>query len=269
MRVAGLIVAAVFGWGLYAPLARAVDLAADAADDPAYANGWQEGDDGGTGWASGWDFYRLGDEADVGYAVESSTGNGAGDPNGDGDIDTGGVAWRLFARNGAQVGAERRLAARMKVGDTLSIDMDVEALPNNIFAIIDFATDSSLEPRMSFGLRDGAPNYHYYDDAGDIDSGVAVNEGGLHVEFTITGANTYTMNLVPRVGTASSRSGVLHGSGAITTIGIYLTADASAITRHAFFNSPELVPEPGGASAALCAVAGLGALRYRRRRHGA
>ena len=190
--------------------------------------------------------------------------NGVGDPNLDGDIDTNGVAWKLFARNGAQVGAERRLAVPMMTGQTLSIDLDVEALPNNVFAIVDFATDTSLIPRMSFGLRDGAPNYHYYDNAGDIDSGVAVNEEGLRIEFTITGPSTYKMRLVPGVGAPSERSGPLHVPGAITMVGVYLTADVSSVTRHAYFNSAELVPEPGAASGEPAAAVVL--LLYRRRR---
>lgn len=264
MRVAALLIAAVFGSGLHAPASHAVDFAEDAADDPVYANGWQNGDDGGAGWDGGWDFFRLGEASDVVYGIESSTLNGVGDPNGDGDIDTHGLAWKLSARNGANVGAERRFASPMRVGDTFSIDIDVVDLPLHVFAIIDFEGDVTSVPRMSFGMRDGAQNYHYYDAQGDTDSGVAVNENGLHVEFTVTGANTYTMLLTPRIGAPASHAGVLHGSGPITTVGVYLTADVSPNMRSAFFNSALLVPEAGSDAAGATALASLG-LFYRAR----
>jgi hypothetical protein len=266
MRVAGFIVAAVLVPGLHAPASRALDLAQDAASDAAYANGWQDGDDGGIGWNGGWEFYWLGSLGDVGYAVESSTLNGAGDPNGDGDIDTNGLAWKLSARNGVEVGAERRLETPMKIGDTFSIDLDVADLPLDVFAIVDFESDASSIPRMSFGLRDGASTYHYYDGEGDTDSGVVVNEGGLHVDFTVTGSNTYVIDLAPRVGAPASHAGILHGNGPIATVGVHLTADVSPTMRHAFFNSALLVPEPGsGGTSAASALAALACIRRARR----
>lgn len=263
MRVRPLVVAAVIGSGLLAPASRALDFAQDAADHSAYSDGWQNEDDGGSGWDGGWEFFRLGAEIDVGYAIESSTQNGIGDPDGDGDIDTNGLAWKLWARNGASVGAARHFAVPMKSGDTFAIDMDVADLPLDVFAIVDFETATSATPRMSFGLRDGAATYRYYDKEGDTDSGVVVNESGLHLEFTVTGANTYSMRLVPRIGSEATHAGILYGSGPITTVGIYLATDATPLTRRAFFNSALLVPEPG-ATSAVAAMA-LAALAYRRR----
>lgn len=266
MRVPALVVAAALGLGLHAPASQALDFADDAANEPAYSDGWQHGDAGGAGWDGGWEFFRLGAETDVGYAVESSTQNGIGDPDGDGDIDTNGVAWKLWARNAASVGAARRFAAPMKRGDTFSIDMDVADLPSDVFAIVDFETDTSATPRMSFGLRDGAATYRYYDKQGDTDSGVVVNESGLHLEFTVTGSNTYSMRLVPRIGAEATHAGILHGSGPITTIGVYLATDATPTTRRAFFNSALLVPEPDGASGIAATALALLACGRRARR---
>jgi hypothetical protein len=262
MRSSALLVAVLFGLALSAQAAPVVDLAWDAADDSVYADGWQNGDDGGFGWNGGWIFRQMGDTSGGGYDIATSSLNGVVP----GDIDTNGVAWRLYASNGATVGADRRFAAPMEIGDTFSIDLDIADYPLDVFAIIDFANGTSPVPRMSFGVRDGAPNYYYYDAAGDVDSSVPVNAAGLHVEFTMTGADTYKMRLVPGVGDEATRSGVLQGSGAIAKVGVYLTADESPTMREAFFNSAHLVPEPGGASAAMGAAAALGALLYRRRR---
>ena len=86
-------------------------LLADSADDPAYSDGWQDGDNGGFG---------LGPWIGAG-TLGSASGNGADIlPT----IDTSGVSWSLAAGSS---GIRRPLDAVVGVGVTLSMRLDVGA----------------------------------------------------------------------------------------------------------------------------------------------
>src|SRR5262245_44841480 len=82
-------------------------FAHDDASQAAYIDGWQPGDNGGTGmWGGGWTFRNQSNtvltatDNNRGWFVSNSVNNDnvAGDTNGDGDINTtGSKAWGLYS----------------------------------------------------------------------------------------------------------------------------------------------------------------------------
>lgn len=86
----------------------------DATDDPAYADGWNDGDNGGTGFTA-WTFVN-GPEA---YSLGSSTNQSSGAP----DIDMGGSSFRMLNTTDGYYNAGRGLAAPLSTGDRLSLNM--------------------------------------------------------------------------------------------------------------------------------------------------
>src|SRR5207237_6147779 len=90
--------------------------------------GWTDGTNGGTGWGSPWSIHTGGT-----FAGSSAT-NGAGDLDGDGDINAphnaNGRAWGMKATAatpttlGDGVSAQRMLNGPLSVGQTFKIDFD-------------------------------------------------------------------------------------------------------------------------------------------------
>lgn len=87
----------------------------DAANDAVYADGWTDGDNGGTGFTA-WAFA----EGDSLFDITSSAGLGTGAP----DIDTDGVSFKML-NNGASgyVHGTRHFAAPLSPGDQIELDM--------------------------------------------------------------------------------------------------------------------------------------------------
>src|SRR5262245_3088189 len=74
----------------------AAAIAIDTASDAAYGDGWQPGDNGGSGWGGGWTFRNQTNvilattNGSRGWFIGNSINNNSGgtDSNGDGDINT-------------------------------------------------------------------------------------------------------------------------------------------------------------------------------------
>jgi hypothetical protein len=250
--------ASVFLFGVSLAAGSPVEAASPAYDDAsdlAYDDGWQTGDAGGMGWGSGW---ILGNSASgAGHLVGTSTMTGDGDDDMDGDIDTGGRAFGLYAQeNGAQANASRLLDGALAPGQSVALDMD---------------HDPSCEPgfRLSNGMGEIRFFFHYglppqgYEtlDADGFNAlGIPGTDEGVHVEVTLTGADSYDLAVTPAGGAMSTFSGTLASSGPITQI--YLEQHTSAaVHREAYFNSIS-VPEPARGVAAAAALAALLRLRH-------
>lgn len=95
------------------------NVAADRADHAAYNDGWQDGDNGGYGF-SVWDFGENSTGSRAG--IRSSTDNGGGS-----SIDAAGASFYLSNEDGSGLYLDvlRYLNADLLVGQTLSMDMDI------------------------------------------------------------------------------------------------------------------------------------------------
>lgn len=100
----------------------------DRADAPAYDDGWQEGDNGGSGFPLPWDFETIVQPAgSITVAVQSSTATG-----GTGVIDTGGKSFALLTTDNVRDFEQAVAALNYRAGIAvpnpaeLSVQVDME-----------------------------------------------------------------------------------------------------------------------------------------------
>ena len=132
---AGCIAAGSVAWS--SAMCYAVQLAFDSASDPVYANGWQEGDAGGTGFGP-WSFDGTSVDLVYGAAPAHEIDNGlqTGSQNSS-PYNNIGRAWTIYNFNGSAVGpsnlpqdatdftrAGRALPAPLQAGQTISVVID-------------------------------------------------------------------------------------------------------------------------------------------------
>lgn len=224
----------------------------DDASDPVYSDGFQAGDNGGTGWGGGW--VKQG----VALAsIGSSTDNGNGDDNLDGDIDTDGAAF-LFAPTPAGGQSMRRnFSGTLVVGDRVSYDFDNDPIALGGFVSLELQAGNSI--RFGFGWYGNLNEYGIVDATGNpiriIE--VPLDDEGMRVEFTLTGTNTYQVDITPAGRATITETGTLSGSGAIDRFRLNAGSDGTA--RNSYFNAigVNVVPEPAAALSGWAAAAAL------------
>ncbi len=218
----------------------------DSADQPAYADGLQAGDNGGWGlrpWED--ESFWFGDFAGSLF-VGSATGNGGSNPQ---TIDTSGVSWGiepLFILN--------RLFGYLSLGvhDTLSVAADGGG------AVVLF-TDGSP---VGVGIGSGG-SYTLSDPNGPIfDFGIPANGDGVVVQFMIQEPGEIRVSVTPlgglEIATEQSFSGTI-------IYGIELETFGST----AYFNSLQAfraIPEPDRLAWASTVALTLFVLLCKRRR---
>jgi hypothetical protein len=217
--------------------ARAASPAFDSAADPAYDDGWQSGDDGGTGWGGPW--LISGSALGQGAFIGSSTTNGDGDDDQDGDIDTAGRAFGLFVElEGAVVSAFRNFDGSLAIGESFSLDLDNDPGSGEPgFRLYPGMGDFRFRFRYSpfFGT------YQVVDADGFVPLGIPGTDEGLRVEFTLTGADTYALAVTPAGGATSVHSGTLASAGAIVRLALVGSGE-DATRRDTFFNNLSVTP---------------------------
>ncbi len=193
----------------------------------------------GAGWGGGgWQLSASGvvGSSSNGFFVNTSTTNAGGDSNGDGDIDTAGQAWGIYANGGNEAAAVRPLNGALAVGDTFRIDMDngfVNAgLANNGTSnSVGFAlVDTTGGQRFNFRFEGGRNNYFINDSVLNRDTGAGFTGEGLHVAFTLTSTDTYSVT-ISAVGTNQSPV------SPITITGTLGDVSGSSINRLQIFNN--------------------------------
>ena len=245
-----------------APMARAsVIIASDKESDPAYSAGWGPGTNGGSGWGGAWTFR---DQANVvisattgshGWFTGTSTLNETTDTNGDGDIDTpsvAGKAWGLYSNAAANdIYAVRPFASAMQVGQTLSTDIDNGNVATSQVVGLRLLTNASDITTRDFEFRfvGGATDYTIVNSAGvSNDTTIPFTREGLHLEFTLTSASTYSILMKSLVtGTTVTQTGTLvSGSAPILGFTFKNQEAGTGNTANAYLNNITLsaVPEP-------------------------
>src|SRR4051812_38423512 len=174
----------------------AVTIAADDASQSAYTNGWQAGDNGGTGFGA-WTFAFSGNRSDLLYDpqfIDRSplAGDHFGAPT---------FALTTGARSSFSDTSEvtRTLNSPLAIGQTFSFDLDGSAISNGGSA---FSVGNTFQFFGSDGQERFAlftSNQYHADNwtaTGDANTGIPA-ANAFHVAFSLSTANTYNLVLTP------------------------------------------------------------------------
>jgi hypothetical protein len=261
--------------------AHAAGLASDSAADAAYNDGWQTGDNGGTGFGA-WSLTSIGPS---GFFTQTSTGNGFGaDPGNDGDINSAGRAWGTYASldgpNSGVALATRAFTGALDEGQTFVIDMDNGFIQNssNPAGTVGFSLQNSAgREKFWFQFTGGDSTYKIIDGTGAVDTGIAFTDQGLHIEFTMGSvdiSSTYSVR-VTAVGSDGPsglpfvHSGTLFDSALdpvefVDRVQLFNYTAGNGSSADAFFNNMAVVPEPATGLLVGLGLLGVAALRKRR-----
>jgi hypothetical protein len=256
------LTAAVIVFGVFTcSTASAALLAGDSASDPAYNDGWQSGDNGGSGWGGGWTFRNGGNVVQnnpggsfFGAFVGSSLANnnpGGSDSNGDGDINTAGnKAWGMYANTSNEIYAVRPLSGSLSVGQSIWFEFDNGNVDSTrVLGVRLLANASDISTRQAEVRFVGGDSFYTVFATPNTTSTLGFSREGISVEFTLTSATTFSMDITRL---QSGQSQVINGSliapGGnlnINAIAFRNLAAGSGATNDGFFNSIAVVPEPG------------------------
>ncbi len=271
VRSAVCAVLVVVTWGGVSPAA----FYADDASKAAYNDGWQIGDDGdGAGGFGPWTISLSSTDASNSNAfIGSSTSNGDGADDGatggianDGDSNTAGRAWGLYAITNHSASAVRSMPALMQVGDALTLRMDNGLISSGGRVGIRLLNQSNQE-RLNVEFVGGQANYQHVNDGVGFFS-VPFGTEGLSIAMSMMANEMMRVTLTRADGmTDTEILSLRHGLGSVLAgtgvwnIGVYNISAGSGVTRQAFFNSMTYasVPEAGAAMiwAGVLAICGL------------
>jgi hypothetical protein len=195
--------------------------------------------------------------------IGSSTANGdAQAPAGDIDT-TGSRSWALRAVSFTPpIIAVRPLTGPLSPGQQISFDIDgICTSPNSQF--MDVYLGNPLGNRWRVDIRPTAIGFGF--DGSPDPLIIPGTPEGVHVDFTLTGADTYSLS----VNVLGAQPTVVTGTLAGTTgspidqvsLGVYPSFAANDVF---YSNSLAVTPEPGWGQLLLCTVAGM-TMRGRRR----
>lgn len=168
-------------------------LASDIGSNAAYADQWDDTDNGGSGWGA-WQLYT---------SSANSSQNGRFMASG-AAVNIGTPAWGLYANNGNLAEAKRLLTNVLAVGQSVSVRMD----------------NGFLNPGSGTGVAlqnaSGTTLWEFFFNGGDIyysmsstTTDVGWTSGGLEVTFTLTSPSTYRALVTPAGGTTRTNTGSL------------------------------------------------------------
>jgi hypothetical protein len=248
--------------------ANAANLADDNAANSPYDDGWQTLDNGGTGFGA-WTLNGPGDAngAHGGFFMGSSSGNAGGSS---GNIDTAGRSWGMFANTSQTVSAIRPLTGgSLLVGQMITLKIDNGFLNNPSSEGFGLQTSGGSN-RLEFFFNGGDSDYTIANSTGNHDTGIGFTGNGLSFAFTLTGTNTYSLDVTPNGGGTTNFTGTLEG---VAGTGIdqmrffdFNGGNGQTGGNGDFFaNSLEVVPEPSTWLAGAMTLGGCFYLRRRRK----
>ncbi len=190
-------------------VAEPTNIAEDDAAQSGYGGSWGNDKNGGSGFAA-WITTSEGTGADqhAGFFIADTSTNA--DLNG---IAKDGKAFGIFA-NGAgfeQAVAYRAFTKPLEVGDSFSFMMetggfekksDKENAGGGAIGLVLRTGSASSSPAdynagalFEIGHYQGATNYQIYDGTANSDSGVAFTDSGVIVTVTVTGSDSYDLEI--------------------------------------------------------------------------
>lgn len=217
-------------------------VAQDNANDAAYNDGWQNGDNGGFGF-SNWILASSGSSSQAGQFIGSSAFNASGD--GPQNIDTNGKAFGTYANSSNQSAASRGFSVTMQAGNVYRFQLDNGFINNGGAVTAGFYAGNTAVAVIDFIGGNSGGDYDLKDGNTNVGTGLAFTGRGLSYELTFTSATDYTAVLTKLDGSGSfSYNGTT--SATIDTFNLFNTNAGNGGNHDAFVNSLEIeaVPEP-------------------------
>ncbi|WP_338732833.1 T9SS type A sorting domain-containing protein [Mangrovimonas cancribranchiae] len=165
-------------------------LAMDNINETAYDDGFQDGDNGGTGFGA-WNIYTNGS---AGYY---KGGSGQGDPS-----------FALYSDgSGNYAAAERDFPSPLQAGDQLSVDIGHSTTINDEVGEVFVQLLNQGTPVITLVFKGGASDWKFNDGGSDFDTAqpYAANTS-LNFTFTYEGGNTYSFSFGSASGTNNTAS---------------------------------------------------------------
>ncbi len=196
------------------------------------------------GWANGWALTANSSATLAGFYVGSSTNNDLdNDPNGDGDIDTAGLSWAMYANTDNLTEARRLSSTPLSVGQTVSINIQNGTVVSSGLAGFSLRAGGDANTNNQFEFyADGTSQYYWLNENngvsnGPVNSYVPLTYGGLNVVFTLTSSNTFAMSFTTLINGASYGPyyGSLLTTGAIDRIRPFIYNPGSGGAAQDFF----------------------------------
>jgi hypothetical protein len=240
----------------------------DVATNPPYADGWQAGDNGGTGFGA-WSFNGTDPTPAGTYQAMSSTS-------------PIGTSWTLATHSDTTglANAGRAITGGLLPGQTFKTVID-NPTPSHFFRGFDIlftsGPDNNAGGNNTAALRASVFNYGSttwgIDDAGgNSSSGInqaTVAAAGMQLDLTLTSATTYSLTMTPLNGaTPYTHAGTLNGAGLPITWVDYRLYHGTSTGAEDPVNNFEIsrmtiTPEPS--TLALIGLGSAGLLFLRRR----
>jgi hypothetical protein len=241
-----------FTAGMFLRTVDAITISSDSASDAAYADGWQAGDNGGTGFGP-WTFAFSGNTNGLLYPPQfidtapSLPGNSLGAPTF--ALTTG------DRRNQFETSEVRRtFVPPIAVGQTFSADVNGSALDSGAPAFTVGNTFDLLGTNGSERFSVFTNNEYHggrWTATGDADTGIAPGNA-FHIDFTLVTANSYNLVLSPVGGgvpyftqTGAPLSGTAGVAISRLRVSNYGTGSSSEGSKELFFDNL-VISEPDG-----------------------
>ena len=189
--------------------AEPTNIAEDDASKSEYGGSWDSGKNGGTGFGS-WTMTAEGNDAErhAGFFIASTDTNK--DLTG---IAKEGKAFGMFANGSGfeQAVAYRSFIKPLAVGDSFSFMMEngkfekkfeKDETGGHAVGLVlrtgnatSSTTDYNSGAMFEFGYYQGSDNYQIHDGSTTSDSGVAFTDSGVSVTVTVTGSDSYDLEI--------------------------------------------------------------------------
>jgi hypothetical protein len=269
-------------------------IAFDTASDPVYNNGWQAGDNGGSGWGA-WNFDGTYNTAPPNQqAIDNGLKAGG---TGSAPFNDIGQSWTLFNPLGPIPGPEpppdqgtdisqagRAIPGNLQIGQTVRVVVD-NPTQRNFFRGYTVRFNQGGGNTVYAGVpqsRLAVGTFEYFTNGQWFATGTGGNptltdmdtDSGMQIDFTLTGTNTFALKMTPldNPGSAFSKTGTLDGTAGApidwvefelynTDSNFYPTAIVGAAPQATDFYIRSMmivIPEP--ATVSLIFVGTVGAL---------
>jgi len=252
-----------------AGVATAANLASDSGSN---YTGWASSDNGGTGFGA--------------WTIQSDTSGGgsAGSflatTGGNGDLsiaDASGKAFGTYANGSGfqSVAAFRAFTGgSLSIGQSFLISMDNGGIDGTGgsagFTLRNGNTTTTADSyntgsRFEFSFVQGDSDYAIYDASGKFDTGIGWQDTGLSFKFTLTGANTYNLQVI-QLGSSITNTFTGRSLGGTLNTGLdsFAMFNRNTDTANVYFNQLAVIPEPSTLVLVGAGLMGLVALRRRR-----
>ncbi len=254
----------VTGPVMQTPVCGTISNAAAAA----YNNGWQAGDNDGSGFGP-WSFDPSSNSSEAGFFVGEAATNGssvfngaANDSNGDNDIDSNGKALGLYANSGQKARAERSFSTPLGKGSVLKVDIDNGFIDNG--KDIEFILRSTTNLSSIIVFMQGGDTYYKLLDANGSTTftNIPYTDQGIHIEVTNLGGDQYEVELTRlEDGVSQSIIATPAGGSGLVIGGIWLINGTAGMgtSNNLYINNMEICHPANGCPANVSVTNDAGA----------